>query len=82
MNLTKYIVALLVGGIMEMPELAYEKFQVIEAENAEQAAEIYNKKNKCSYFYGTTICKYSEDVAWLTSVKSLNQSALNQMLRR
>lgn len=77
----KFIVALCVGGLMEMPELTYERFQVIEAENEKQAQQIYNERNKCNYFYGSTICEYSDDIAWLLSVKSINTSAINQMLR-
>lgn len=51
----KYLVAVKVGGIMEQPHITYEKVQVIEAESEEDAVKIYNKKNNCSYFYGTVV---------------------------
>jgi len=48
----KYLVALCVGGIMECPEISYKEVEV-----KEEAEEIYNTKNKCSYFYGSCLAE-------------------------
>jgi len=53
----KYLVALSVGGLMEMPKINYTDFQVIEADSRNEAVGIYNKKNNCSYFYGTCMAE-------------------------
>ena len=53
----KYLVALCVGGIMECPEISYKEVEVIEADTKEEAEEIYNTKNKCSYFYGSCLAE-------------------------
>lgn len=58
--INKYIVALATGGLMESPKVYYENFQIIEAENKDEAKEIYDKKNNCNYFWGKVICKYDE----------------------
>lgn len=50
--MNKYLVALSVGGVMEMPDFTYSDFEVIDANSRNEATEIYNKKNNCSYFYG------------------------------
>lgn len=55
--MNKYLVALSVGGLMEMPEITYEDFDIIEAETQEEARAKYNRKNKCSYFYGTCLAE-------------------------
>lgn len=65
----KYIVALSTGGLMECPEMYYENFQVIEAENDKQAEEIYNKKNNCNYFWGVTLCEYNDKTKWFAERK-------------
>jgi hypothetical protein len=54
----KYIVALECGGTMEMPYFEYSMAQCIDAETPKEAVEIYNKKNKCSYYYGTVVGYY------------------------
>ena len=51
----KFLVATMVGGLMEMPKISYENFDIIEAENEDQACAIYNEKYGCSYFYGSCI---------------------------
>jgi len=53
----KYLVALQTGGIMEMPDIKYREFEVIEATTEVVASEIYNKKHNCDYFYGVTLGK-------------------------
>lgn len=58
MEKTKYIVALAVGGLMEMPHFEYQQAQVIEADSPKEATEIYNEKNKCDYFYGEVVGYY------------------------
>ncbi len=47
-----YLVALRVGGIMEDPKIHYEAHQVIRARTPDDAVNLYNTKNSCSYFYG------------------------------
>ena len=49
--------ALSVGGLMEMPEITYQDFDIIEAETQDEAREKYNKKHDCSYFYGTCLAE-------------------------
>jgi len=51
-DMNKYLVALSVGGLMEMPDFTYSDFDVIDANSRDEAMEIYNKKHNCSYFYG------------------------------
>ena len=55
--MTKYIVALRTGGIMEQPHIEYRNHQTIEASSPEEAEKIYNKLNNCSYFYGAVVGK-------------------------
>jgi uncharacterized cupin superfamily protein len=54
--MNKYLVALCVGGIMEMPEIEYQDHEMIEANSKNEAENIYNTKHNCSYFM---------DVVWL-----------------
>lgn len=58
--MSKYIVGLLCGGLMESPGLYHSDGQIIEAENKKEAEEIYNSKNNCSFFYGDVVAKESE----------------------
>lgn len=53
----KYLIALQVGGLMEMPEFSYNDFDVIEANTKEEAVEKYNTKNNCSFFYGSCLAE-------------------------
>ena len=46
------------GGTMEMPHFEHSMAQCIEAETPKEAVEIYNKKNKRSYYYGVVIGYY------------------------
>ena len=55
--MNKYLIALGVGGIMEMPEITYSDFQIIEAETENEAVKKYNKINNCSFFYGTCLAE-------------------------
>ena len=57
----KYLVALEEGGLMEEPNITYSAYQLIEAESEEEAEAIYNRKNECSYFYGTCLGEYDEN---------------------
>lgn len=57
----KYLVALAVGGLMECPEITYQDYQEIEADNEEDACKIYNEKNNCDYFYGAVIRKLNDN---------------------
>lgn len=52
-----YIVAMRCGGVMEDPDIHYEDRQVITAMSEKEAEDKYNKKNKCSYYYGKVIGK-------------------------
>ena len=58
--MNKYLVALSVGGLMEMPEITYQDFNIIEADSQDEAREKYNKKHNCSYFYGTCLAEKVE----------------------
>lgn len=51
----EYLVAEAWGGIMEDPEIHYEKHQVIRANSEQEAEEKYNRLNDCSYYYGTVL---------------------------
>ena len=53
--MAKYFVALAVGGLPEQPHIEYQDIQEIEATDSASAVQLYNKKNKCSFFYGTVI---------------------------
>jgi hypothetical protein len=55
--MNKYLIALSVGGIMEMPDITYQDFQIIEAITLDDAVTKYNKINNCSYFYGTCLAE-------------------------
>ena len=61
-----YIVALQVGGLMEMPEMKYHKAEPIEADSEYDAEQIYNKKNNCEYFYGKVVGQVDEDTVRLS----------------
>ena len=50
-----FLVALMSGGVQEQPEFTYSRYQLIDAENKEEAVTIYNEKNRCSYYYGHVI---------------------------
>lgn len=50
-----YLVALKTGGLMEDPQIHYQDFQIIYASTEQEALQIYNTKNNCSYFYGEVI---------------------------
>lgn len=57
-----FVVALSVGGIMEMPEIRYEDYQIIFAEDENEAREKYNELNNCSYFYGKVMCEWNDNI--------------------
>jgi hypothetical protein len=38
----------------------YTCYDIIEAENEEEAVEKYNEKHECSYFYGECIGEFDE----------------------
>ena len=57
MTMNRYLIATSVGGLMEMPNITYEDFDVIEANTRDEALEKYNKKYNCSYFYGTCLAE-------------------------
>jgi hypothetical protein len=52
------------GGIMEDPDIHYEKYQLIRAESAKEAVEKYNKLNNCNYYYGKVI-EWPQNLLWL-----------------
>lgn len=65
----KYLVALAVGGLMEMPEIRYENFDVIEANSKKEAEDKYNKKHNCSYFYGCCLAKKINGIVTILNKK-------------
>lgn len=56
-----YLVGLLVGGLMEMPEFKYCNLQLIEATSQDSARRKYNKQNRCDYFYGSVIAEIPQN---------------------
>lgn len=55
--MNKYLVATATGGLMEMPDVTYELYDIIEAEDREEACKAYNKKHDCDFFYGTVMAE-------------------------
>ena len=56
----KFLVATANGGLMEQPEITYDDYQIIEANDSDEACEIYDRKNNCSFFHGECIGEYNE----------------------
>ncbi len=52
-----YLVACLCGGLMEHPDFYYMDYQIIHADNEEEARVKYNELNTCDYFYADVITK-------------------------
>ena len=52
-----FVVATLVGGVMEMPDWECHDYQIIHADTSEEAVIKYNTLNDCRYYYGHTICR-------------------------
>lgn len=77
--MSKYIVALLCGGLMESPDLYHSSGQIIEAKNAKEAEEIYNEKNNCSFFYGDAVAKESK-LDWKIIDNKVSKYWLNSTL--
>ena len=50
-----YLVATLVGGIMEDRDFRYENYQIIKADSEYDARKKYDELNKCTYYYGSVI---------------------------
>lgn len=58
----KYIVGLLVGGLMEDPNLRFTApYDIIEANSDKEAEHIYNTKHNCDYFYGSVMCNIDDN---------------------
>jgi hypothetical protein len=53
--LTKYVVGLKTGALMECPEIEYTNIKIIEAGNPEEAERLYNQKYKCEYHYAKVL---------------------------
>ena len=79
--MTKYIVATSNGGLMECPEVYYDKFQLIEADSEDLARKMYNDKNNCKYFYGVVICEYTEDNAWILDERIISENLMKHLKR-
>lgn len=50
-----YLVATLVGGIMEDRDFYHVNYQIIKADSEYEAYKKYNEMNACSYYYGSVI---------------------------
>lgn len=62
----KYLVGTLCGGLMESPAFYFDKpYQFVEAEFEQEAIEIYNKANECSFYYGSIIGREFRNVMLL-----------------
>ena len=58
----KYIIGLLVGGLMEDPDFRFTgPYDIIEANSDKEAQNIYNKKYKCNYFSGEVMCTITDN---------------------
>lgn len=57
----KYLVALACGGVMEQPHITYQGYQLIDADDPDEATDIYNAINECTYFYGYCLGEVIED---------------------
>lgn len=68
-----YLVALCVGGVMENSDVSYKNYQLIDAENEEDARKKYNEINGCSYFYGKTLALVKDK----TKVENILQGNMN-----
>jgi hypothetical protein len=53
--MTRYTVALSVGGIQGQPDIEYQEYHTIIAESPKEAVEIYNSKYSAYYFTGKVI---------------------------
>ncbi|MEI3892334.1 MULTISPECIES: hypothetical protein [unclassified Bacillus (in: firmicutes)] len=53
--MNNYLVALCEGGDVGRPDISYNDFQIIEAENEFDACKRYNKVNNCCYFFGEVL---------------------------
>ncbi|WP_144536438.1 hypothetical protein [Bacillus thuringiensis] len=60
--MNNYLVALRTGGEMGNPDISYNDFQIIEAEDELEARKRYNHINNCSYFYGETLALVKDKV--------------------
>ena len=72
----KYIVGLSIGRLMECPQITYERFQVIDAETPKEAKDKYDEINNCSYFYGRTICEYTDRTSHLLKSRNITYETL------
>lgn len=75
----KYIVAKNTDGFLCCPE--YENFQIIEANNEEDALKLYEEKNNCNfYFNGVVLCEYNTKLNWLIGYKPISQDVVKHIL--
>ncbi|KXY51017.1 hypothetical protein P7D15_00775 [Bacillus cereus] len=61
--MNNYLVALRTGGEMGDPDISYNDFQIIKAENKLDACKRYNQINNCSYFYGEALALVRDKVS-------------------
>lgn len=61
----KYIVALESGGLQEDPNLKYSEYEIIEANDANEAQKKYNTMKKCNFFEGMTIGEVIDNIVIL-----------------
>ena len=73
----KYLVALTVGGTMEIPNISYSELELIETTDEKRACEIYDEKHNCSYFYGSCIGIYNEETNMMELKKEFFENAFN-----
>ena len=46
----EYLVAERAGGLMEMPDWSFSNFNIIDANNEQEARDIYNERHNCNFF--------------------------------
>ena len=74
-----FIVARIAGGVIDMPEFEYRNIEVIEARDIDEAEQIYNEKNKCSYFEGKCIGKYNNETGEVSIPNPIFKVLINQL---
>ena len=76
----KFLVALAVGGLIEQPNFSYCDYDLIEATTEKEAVEIYNKKHKCSYFYGRCLGCYNPETDELSIQNASKVFSIEKLL--
>ena len=82
-GLNAYVVCLACGGEMGAPEYRYGEFQLIRADDEQEAVETYNRINNCTYYYGKCLGEVVTQTITVTEmlkewIEELKDSANNE----